>query len=68
MDDRKVKVDDKKEDASVFDLIEGFTPVDPGALADFKQTMNQEVIPEIVRVVEERRLLAAESRHWQLKC
>jgi hypothetical protein len=27
-----------------------------------------EVIPEIVKVVQERRMLAAESRHWQLKC
>jgi hypothetical protein len=30
--------------------------------------MTDEVIPEIVKVVEERRMLAAESRHWQLKC
>jgi hypothetical protein len=30
--------------------------------------MNDEVIPEIVRVVEERRLLAVESRNRQLKC
>jgi hypothetical protein len=29
--------------------------------------MTQEVIPEIVKVVDERRMLAAESRHWQLK-
>jgi len=63
MDDNK-----KQEDKGVFDLIEGLTPVDPGGLADFKQAMTQEVIPEIVKVVEERRLLAAESRHWQLKC
>jgi hypothetical protein len=30
--------------------------------------MTDEVIPEIVKIVEERRLKAAESRHWQLKC
>jgi hypothetical protein len=59
---------DTKEDKGVFDLVEGFTSVDPAALADFKQEMTQEVIPEIVKVVEERRVLAAESRHWQLKC
>jgi hypothetical protein len=59
---------EKEEDKSVFDLIEGLTSVDPKALADFKQEMTQEVIPEIVKVVEERRMLAAESRHWQLKC
>lgn len=58
----------KDEDKGVFDLVEGLTSVDPKALADFKQEMTQEVIPEIVKVVEERRMLAAESRHWQLKC
>ncbi len=58
---------DKKED-SIFDLIEGLTPVDPTQLTEFQQAMNDEVIPEIVRVVEERRLLAVESRNRQLKC
>ena len=29
--------------------------------------MTDEVIPEIVRAVEERRKLAAESRNWQLE-
>ena len=43
-------------------------PVDPTALADYQRTMNEEVIPEIRRVVDERRALAAESRDWQLKC
>ncbi len=57
-----------KNEADVFEVIEGLTPVDPNALADFQRAMNEEVIPEIVRVVEERRMLAAESRHWQLKC
>jgi hypothetical protein len=64
----KDKQKDKAEDKKVFDLIEGLTPIDPKALADFKEEMTQEVIPEIVKVVEERRMLAAESRHWQLKC
>jgi len=67
-DKQKDKQKDKPEDKKVFDLIEGLTAVDPKALADFKQEMTQEVIPDIVKVVEERRLLAAESRHWQLKC
>lgn len=58
---------DKKED-SIFALIEGLTPVDPTQLTEFQQAMNDEVIPEIVRVVEERRLLAVESRNRQLKC
>lgn len=43
-------------------------PVDLKALDDFRSAMTNEVIPEIVRVVEERRLGAAQSRHWQLKC
>lgn len=50
-----------KEEKGVFDLIEGLTPVEAGALEDFKQTMIQEVIPEIIRVVERR------HRRWQLK-
>lgn len=60
--------DEKEEKKGVFDLVEGLTAIDPSALADFKQEMTQEVIPEIVKIVEERRMLAAESRHWQLKC
>ncbi|HXJ10982.1 MAG TPA: hypothetical protein VNH19_01815 [Candidatus Limnocylindrales bacterium] len=58
----------EKKENSVLELVEGVTPVDPNALADFVREMREEVIPEIVRVVEERRMLAAESRHWQLKC
>ena len=48
----KDKQKDKAEDKKVFDLIEGLTPIDPKALADFKQEMTQEVIPEIVKVVD----------------
>lgn len=58
---------DKKED-SIFDQIEDLKPVDPQTIAEFKRAMDDEVIPEIARVVEERRLLAAESRKRQLKC
>jgi hypothetical protein len=29
--------------------------------------MTEEVIPEIVDIIEERKLKAAESRNWQLK-
>ena len=57
-----------KDESNVFDVIEGLTPVDQNALTDFTRTMTEEVIPDIVRVVEERRMLAAESRRWQLKC
>jgi hypothetical protein len=61
-------MDKEKKGADVFEAIEGLTPVDPNALAEFQRTMNGEVIPEIVKVVEERRMLSAESRHWPLKC
>lgn len=57
-----------KEKDSIFDLIEDLKPVDPQTIAEFERAMDDEVIPEIVRVVEERRMLAAESRRRQLKC
>jgi hypothetical protein len=59
-------MDNKENDIS--EVIQGLTPVDPKALEDFRREMTDEVIPEILRVVEERRVLAAESRQWQLKC
>lgn len=52
---------------TVFDQIEGLTPVDPTALVDFEREMTDKVIPEIVEVVEERRLLAEESRLRELE-
>jgi hypothetical protein len=58
----------KKEGRDVLDSIEGITPIDPAKLAEFEQAMTEHVIPEIVEVVEERRLLAAKNRHRQLKC
>lgn len=57
----------KKEKVAV-KPIDSQPPVDLKALEDFRNAMTNEVIPEIVRVVEERRLGAAQSRHWQLKC
>jgi hypothetical protein len=59
-------MDNKENDVS--EIIKGLTPVDPKTLEDFKREMTDQVIPEILRVVEERRVLAAESRQWQLKC
>jgi hypothetical protein len=61
-------MEDKRDTKGVFDLIEGLKQVDPRALEDFEHAMKDEVIPEIVKIVDERRLKAAESRHWQLKC
>ena len=58
-------IDEKRD---VFEFVQGSTEVDPQELAEFKRTMTEEVIPEIVKVVEKRRLKAADSRQWQLKC
>ncbi len=57
----------KDEDVDVRP-IDNPSPIDLKTLNDFRNAMTKEVIPEIVRVVEERRLGAAQSRHWQLKC
>lgn len=56
-----------KDEAELFKLVEGLKPVDPGALEAFEREMTEHAIPEIVRAVEKRRMLAAESRHRQLE-
>jgi hypothetical protein len=58
---------DKKKDPSLFDQIKGLTPVDPKVLAELEREMLEEVIPEIIRDVDRRRMLAAEGRHRQLQ-
>ncbi len=57
-----------EENSTGLEKIEGVQDIDPQRLQEFKRLMTEEVIPEIVKVVEERRLRAAESRQWQLKC
>jgi len=52
----------------VFELIEGLKPVDQSAVESFQKGMKEQVIPDILRIVEERRTLAAQSGLWQLKC
>jgi len=56
-----------KDENNFFDLVEGMTPVDPKDIAAFTNEMTEKVIPEIVQVVEERRLLAAQNALRQLK-
>lgn len=58
----------KGEESSVLDKIDNLKEIDPQQLQEFKRLMTDEVIPEIIKVVEERRVRAAESRLWQLKC
>ena len=57
----------EKPPKSVFELVEGLTPVDEEVTEEFRRAMTDEVIPEIEKVVEERRLLAAHTRQKQLK-
>ncbi len=57
-----------KIENDVSEVIHGLTPVDPKAFEDFKREMTDEVLPEIIRVMEERRVLAAESGQRQIKC
>jgi hypothetical protein len=61
------KKDKEKKEADLFETIDGLKPVDPNSPREFEQAMDEEVIPDIVKAVEARRLLAAKSRRWQLK-
>ena len=54
----------KKE--RIFDQIKGLTPVNQKDLQRYENEMNKTVIPEIVQKVEEREMLAAESRHREM--
>jgi len=62
------KKDKTDQPQDVFDQIEGLTSVDADDIKEFEVAMNDQVIPEIVEVVEKRRMLAAKTRHWHLKC
>jgi hypothetical protein len=65
MTDQEKKAANKE--TGVFTQIDGLKPVDPTALEQFKEAMTTTVIPEIVKVVEQRRVLAADSRRRHLK-
>jgi hypothetical protein len=55
----------------IFKEIDGLTlltSADLEVLAEFQRIMNDKVIPEIVKIIEKRNLLAAKSRHWQIRC
>ena len=56
-----------KNKTGLFKLVEGLTPVDVSKLAAFEREMTEEAIPEIIRDVEKRRMLAAESRQRRLE-
>lgn len=50
----------------LFKLVEGLKPVDADALAEYEREMTEKAIPEIIKDVEKRRMLAAESRQRRL--
>lgn len=56
-----------EDKSGVFKLVDGLKPVDPKALADFEKEMTDRGIPEIIKDVEKRRMLAAESRQRRLE-
>lgn len=60
--------EDNEKKGAVSNVVQGLVPIDPAVLNDFLREMNEEVIPEIVKAIEERRRLAAENGHRQLKC
>lgn len=59
-------MNDKKDGSTEF--LRGTSPLDPKELEDFERAMSEEVIPDIVKIAEERRLLVAQSRQRHLKC
>jgi hypothetical protein len=56
-----------KSKTGVFKLVQGLKPVDPTALAEYEREMTDNAIPEIIKDVEKRRMLAAESRQRRLE-
>jgi hypothetical protein len=64
-EEREGDMDNDK--SGVFKLVEGLKPVDPQALAKYEREMAEEAIPEIIKDVEKRRMLAAESRQRRLE-
>lgn len=52
---------------SILDKLEGTSPLDSKVMEGFKKEMDEDVIPQIVKVVEERQMLAHESRHRRIE-
>lgn len=58
----------KDKEKDILDIKKLLTPVDPKELQEFEHVMKTDVIPKILKVVDDRRMSAAKSRLWQLKC
>ena len=56
-----------KDRRGVFKLVQGLKPVDAKDLEAFDREMREEAVPEIIKDVEKRRMLAAESRQRRLE-
>ena len=56
-----------KSKTGIFKLIEGLKPVDANALTEYEREMTEEGIPGILRAVEKRQVLAAESRQRRME-
>lgn len=56
-----------KDEKNFFNLVEGMILVNSEDIAAFTNEMRRKIIPEIVQVIEERRLLAAQYALRQLK-
>lgn len=58
----------KQTRKGVLDAVDGLKPVKPEVIKEFSKVMTEEVIPDIVKTVDDRRLAAAHVRLKQLKC
>ena len=56
-----------KNQGGLFKLVDGLKPVDAGRLRTSSVGWPRKAIPEMIREVEKRRMLAAESRNRQLE-
>lgn len=56
-----------KPKTGAFRIVEGLMPVDPKALEDYERGMTEEAIPEMIKDVERRQMLAAQSRQRRLE-
>lgn len=56
-----------KDRRGVFKLVQGLKPVNEKDLEAFERGMREEAVPKIIKDVENRRMLAAESRQRRLE-
>jgi hypothetical protein len=65
--EERMDEDKDKNKTGAFKFVDGLKPVDVGALADYEREMADDAIPHIIKDVERRRMLAAESRQRRLE-